>query len=134
MLPLLAALSPNAAIVILTIGLILVAIELNRPGMILPGAVGLLFTLVALAVLLHDRPRPLAFGLFLAAATVLLLQLRRNVAVWIVCLGTAAGILGLALLPRASLPVALSCGLVLGTGTTVLTRIARRARQNKGLD
>ena len=30
--------------------------------------------------------------------------------------------------------VALLCGLFLGTGTTVLTRIARRARQNKGLD
>jgi NhaP-type Na+/H+ or K+/H+ antiporter len=30
--------------------------------------------------------------------------------------------------------MAVVCGAILGAGTTVLTRIARRARQNKGLD
>lgn len=134
MLPLLSILSPNAAIVILTLGLALIAIELNRPGSVLPGALGLLLTLLCSAALLHRGPQPLAFALLFAGATVLLLQLRWNIRLWTVCLAAAAATVGFALLPGVTLPVAILCGVLLSGGTTILTRIAHRARQNKGLD
>ena len=134
MLPLLAALSPNAAILLCTLGIGLIAVELNRPGWVLPGALGMLVALVSLAAIIGRKPAPLALALLLSAAVILLLQLRREMRLWIICLGAVAGVLGFALLPGVRLAVAVICGLILATGTTVLTRIARRARQNKGLD
>jgi membrane-bound ClpP family serine protease len=134
MLPLLAALSPNTAILLFTLGIGLIALELNRPGWILPGALGVLVALVSLAVIIARKPTPLAVALLVSAAVVLLLQLRREMRPLMVGLGAAAGVVGFALLPGVRLAVAIVCGLILAAGTSVLTRIARRARQNKGLD
>lgn len=140
MLPLLTALSPNAAILILTAGLALVALELNRPGSILPGAVGLLLALLAAASLSQHRPRPEPVLQFVVSMVLLLLQARRPL-LWIIpASATILLILSMGtLLPSTVQPgispwVALLCGVFLGTGTTLLTRIAQRARQNKGLD
>ena len=139
MLPLLSTLSPNAAVLILTAGIALIALELNRPGSILPGTLGLLLSLLAAASLAQHHPRPWLVLLFIASMAVLLLQARRPL-LWIIpAIATILLILSMdTLLPPArtgiSSWVALLCGLFLGTGTTVLTRIARRARQNKGLD
>jgi membrane-bound ClpP family serine protease len=134
MLPSLAALSPNAAILLFTVGVALIAVELNRPGWILPGALGILVALVSLATLVYRKPAPLALTLLLSASVILLLQARYEIRFWIVCLGAAAGVVGFALLPGVRFAVAVACALILVAGTTVLTRIARRARQNKGLD
>jgi membrane-bound serine protease (ClpP class) len=140
MLPLLTALSPNAAVLILTAGLALIALELNRPGSVLPGALGLVLSLLAAASLAQHHPRPDRVLQFLASMALLLLQARRPL-LWII--PTSATILLIlavgTLLPSTVEPgvsawTALLCGLILGTGTTILTRIARRARQNKGLD
>lgn len=140
MLPLLATLSPNAAILIFTVGIALIALELNRPGSILPGAAGMLLTLLAAASLWPRHPSGIAVVQILVSMAVLLLQTRRTL-LWVLpLLATILLIYSIArLLPRASEPavslwIALLSGLILGTGTTVLTRIARRARQNKGLD
>lgn len=140
MLPLLTALSPNVAILILTAGLALIALELNRPGWILAGAFGLLLALLASASLAQRHPRPEPVIQFIASMGLLLLQARRPL-LWIIPV-SAAVLLILAigaLLPPTVQPgispwVALLCGLALAAGTTVLTRIARRARRNKGLD
>jgi membrane-bound serine protease (ClpP class) len=140
MIALLSSLTPDAAILLLTLGLALIAVELNRPGAILPGALGLLVTLLAAAKLAHLHPNPAAFALLLAASAVLLLQLRRRLPLWAAALAALAVITGLLwLVPAAGQPpihpaIAILCGLALGVGTTVLTRLARRARQNKGLD
>jgi membrane-bound ClpP family serine protease len=134
MLPLLASLSPDAAVLLLTVGIALIAVELNRPGWIVPGALGVLATLLAAAAILDQHPSALAISLLFAAAAVLLLQLRRALPLWIALFAGAAGVIALALLPGVRLPVAICCGLALTIGTTVLTRIARRARKNKGLD
>ena len=134
MLPLIAALSPNAAVLLLTLGLALIAVELNRPGWIVPGALGLLASLLAVAAILHHGAAVLALLVLLAAALILLLQLRYYVRLWIVLLGSGGGMIALAMLPGVRLAVAVCCGLFLGIGTSLLTRIARRARQNKGLD
>ncbi len=140
MLPLLTALSPNAAVVILTTGLALVALEVNRPGSILPGALGLLLSLLAAASLSQYHPRPEPVVQVIASMALLLVQARRQL-LWIIPAGaTILLIFSMStLLPRTVQPgvspwVALLCGLFLGAGTTVLTRIAWRARKNKGLD
>jgi len=140
MLPLLAALSPNTAVLLLILGLALIAVELNRPGIILLGAVGLLLTLLAVARLAQLHPRPEAVLVFIASIALLLLQARRPL-LWVIPLSsTILLILSIdTLLPATATPgislwAALLCGLLLGAGTTGLTRIARRARQNKGLD
>jgi membrane-bound serine protease (ClpP class) len=138
MLPLLSALSPNAAVLILTAGLALIAFELNRPGSILPGALGLLLSLLAVGSLAEHHPRPEAA--VEAAFALLLLQSRRRLSPVVVISATVALAVSLAyLLPRTPGPgisawAALVSGLIIAAGTTVLTRIARRARQNKGLD
>jgi membrane-bound serine protease (ClpP class) len=140
MLPLLTALSPNAAILILTAGLALIALELNRPGSILPGALGLLLALLASASLAERHPRPEPVVQFIASIALLLLQARRPL-LWIIpASATILLILAMGtLLPPTVQPginpwLALVCGLFLAAGTTVLTRIAFRARRNKGLD
>lgn len=134
MLPVLSSLSPNAAVLLLTLGIALIAVELNRPGWILAGALGVLTTLLAAAAILARHGSVPGLALLAAAAIILLLQLRLDVPLWIALLGGAAGVIALTILPGVQVAVALWCGLVLAAGTIVLTRIARRARQNKGLD
>jgi membrane-bound serine protease (ClpP class) len=140
MLPLLPTLSPDAAILILTAGLVLIAFELNRPGSILPGALGLLLTLMATAGLTEHHPRPEAAVGAIFCAALLLLQLRRKLSAVVVICATIALIFSVANLippipgPHISAWTAVVSGLVIAAGTTVLTRIARRARLNKGLD
>ena len=140
MLPLLATLSPNTAVLILTLGVALIALELNRPSSIVPGALGLLLALLAASSLgqHHPRPEPVLAGI--TSVALLLLQARRRL-LWIIPVSaTILLVLSMCTLlpptaqPRISPWVALPCGLILGAGITVLTRIARRARQNKGLD
>lgn len=137
--PLLAAISPNIAILLLTAGAALIALELNRPGSILPGAAGLLVILLAMAGLIHLHPFPVAVAVLVCCIALLLLQWRRYLHWLFTACITAALILALLFLEPRNLPqpsawIAVPCGLILGVGTTVLTRMARRARQNKGLD
>lgn len=140
MLPLLFSLSPNAAFLILTLGLALIAVELNRPGSILPGALGLLLALLAAASLYSRHPSTVA-ALEIGACIALMIFGERLRLHWIViALATVPLIVAIVYLippdhgPRISAWVAVICGLVLGAGTILLTGIARRARQNKGLD
>ena len=142
MLPLLLTLSPNAAVLILTLGLLLITLELNRPGSILPGAFGLLLCLLSVASLLsHHMSAGAALGMASCVGLIHIearspsgkIQLLIVVTTipLIFCMGTLVPLLPG---PEISTPVAISCGFVLAAGTTLLTRIARRARLNKGLD
>jgi membrane-bound ClpP family serine protease len=141
MLPLLATLSPNAAILILTLGLMLIALELNRPGSILPGAIGLLLTLLAAASLATRHPQTKATLWIVASFVLLMLAARgkRESLLLVAAITTGLIFSIFELLPavpgqRVSAWAAVLSGLILGAGTIVLTGIARRARQNKGLD
>ncbi len=137
-------LSPNAAVLLLTAGTLLIYLELNRPGYILPGALGLLSFLLALDLLATDalahRPlNPIALVLLLSAVALLSLDLLRPTPIPVAVAATLALVLGLrGLLSSPDRPLALSvavgCGLAIGISTSLLTRIARRARANKGLD
>ena len=132
------ALSPDASLLLFVLGFVLICWELNRPGSILPGAAGLLGTLLAIASLTRFPLSPAALLLIATACGVLLLGLRRSVHPIICAAATLALILGFARLirtePRVHGATALVSGLFIGAGTSILTRIARRARTNKGLD
>ena len=138
MLESLAHLPPDVALVVLTVGLLLIYVELNRPGWIAPGAVGLIGALFAIASLARMGLNPGAVVLVCTAIALLMIDLLRRTQ-WIVALAaTLALVLGFDhLVPGAGgihTVTAVVCGLVLGVGTSILTRIARRARANKGLD
>jgi membrane-bound serine protease (ClpP class) len=133
-------LSPNAAVLLLTLGLALICYELNRPGSVLPGALGLLITLLSIAALSPHGFNPVGITLTFSAIALLTLDLLRPTSILISSAATIALVCGLYNLLAhtgshpVSASVALGCGLLLGIGTSVLTRIARRARVNKGLD
>ncbi|MES2390407.1 MAG: hypothetical protein V4555_02115 [Acidobacteriota bacterium] len=132
------ALTPDATLALLTLGYALICLELNRPGSILPGAAGLLCALYALASFAQFPLSAPAVVLILTACLLLFLGLRRTVHPIVSAAATLALILGFARLiptePRVHPTPALVSGLFIGAGTSILTRIARRARTNKGLD
>ena len=136
----LAQLRPEAALLVLTLGLLLIYVELNRPGWIVTGAVGLLAVLFAVASLGRAGLNPGAVALVGTAAALLGLGLRRRTPVVVDAAATLALVLGFADLVRGrggleiNPGVAVGCGVALGECTSILTRIARRARTNKGLD
>jgi membrane-bound serine protease (ClpP class) len=131
---------PDVAVLLLTLGLLLVCVELNRPGWIVPGASGLLMVLFAVASLLRQNLCLAAVALLATAAALLLLDLRRPTPVLVSAAATLALVLGFAHLVLGPAPwhvhaaTAVGCGLLLGAGSSVLTRIARRARANKAVD
>ena len=124
----------------LTRGIALIYYELNRPGSILPGSLGLLTVLLSLAVVARHGVNPVAVALILSGVALLTLSLLRPTPMLLSLAATVALIAGLRWLPRYSCCsavhtwMAVACGVSLGAGTSVLTRIARRARVNKGLD
>ncbi len=130
-------LSPDAALLLFTGGLLLIYLELNRPGWIIPGAAGLLLTLLSVASLLRFPVRIPAVILLLTASAVFALNLLRRTHALIAALATFALTLSfLYLVPgpvalRIHPATAISCGLVLGAATSLLTAIARRARTSK---
>ena len=133
----LAQLSPHAALGLLTVGILLIYVELNRPGGVVPGAVGLTAALFAVASLVRGGMNPAAVVLVVAAVVLLGLGLRRRMPVVVDVAGTLGLVLGFCFLERdAQLRpgLAVSCGILLGGLTAILARIARRARSNKGLD
>ena len=141
MLPLLATLSPNAAVLILTLGLTLTALELNRPGSILPGAIGLLLALFATASLATRHPQTKAVLGIVVFLVLLMLGTRGKRESLVLAAAITTGLIFsicelLPAVPGQSVSVwaAVLSGLILGAGTIVLTGIARRGRQNKGLD
>jgi membrane-bound serine protease (ClpP class) len=129
-------LAPDAAIVCLTLGVALIYWELNRPGGILPGALGLLLFLYAISAFNRAGLQPTALVLVVSATVLLALGLRYPLPAIVSIASTSALILGLYLLvrlPFSSLHAATSllCGLFLGTASARLVDIARLARRNK---
>jgi membrane-bound serine protease (ClpP class) len=134
------SLSPDIALLLLTGSMLLIYLEFNRPGSIVFGAVGLLGTLLAFAALSHFQLNPTAVVLCCTAILLLALDLVRPTHTLVGIAATLALILGTLQLisgpgqTHIHTVQAVLCGLILGAGTSVLTRIARRARTNKRLD
>jgi membrane-bound serine protease (ClpP class) len=134
-----ALMAPDVALLVLTVGLLLIYVELNRPGWVVSGAVGLLAVLFAVASLAGAGVNPAAVVLVGTAVALLGVDLRRKTPVVVSIAATLALVLGFAKLVRGpgmgiKAGTAVGCGLMLGGCTSILTRIARRARTNKGLD
>ena len=129
--------SPDAAVLLLTVGLALIAVELNRPGMILPGAGGLLVVLCGAYALQGEPLTAWALGLVLLAAGVLLANLYAKVPLPVLLLATGALAAGLRFLvgspgqQQVHLGTAVVCGLSLGAAGAFLSRVALRARRAK---
>jgi membrane-bound serine protease (ClpP class) len=126
------ALTPDQALLMLTFGVLLIYVELNRPGLIVPGALGLLAVLLAIAPFLRHPPPMLALLLLAAAVLTFARALRRHTDTWLLIAATICLTDGFRQLPT-HLFIALPCGLLLGVVTSYLAGIAHRARTNKGL-
>ena len=132
---LLAAVTPAAALVVFTVGLLLTYVELNRPGRVIPGALGLLLTLLAGARLSQTHPRAGAVVLLSIGAALLGVDLMEATGRAVPLAATVMLVFGFRLLvwPAMGWMVCILCGVALGGVTAALTRLARRARENKAI-
>ena len=123
-----------------TLGLLLIFLELNRPGRVLPAGVGLLLLLLASATLFRLRLQPWPASLVIVMGMIAGLNLYRRLPSWLLVLTTAGWVVALRFLVRPQdsrcvhMPVALAAGGLLGVLSAVLTRIAYRARRAKALN
>ncbi len=131
---------PNIAVLLLVGGALLIYLEFNAPGTIIPGALGTLLVLTALFALNLLPLDYAAIMLLLAGLGLFVLEIKVPshgvlAAVAIVCLVT--GLLTLVAGPIPELRVRFATALGVGTGfgliTAYLVRIAIRARRNKVL-
>ncbi len=130
-------LNPDLLVLLLLAGVLLVYAEFNMPGAVVPGAVGLLFVLLALFGLSRMRISHAAVALLLVGTAVMLLELKTHAYGLFGLTGTALLVWGLATLVIAPDPVhlatALAVGVAFGGITLVLAFIALRASRNKHL-
>jgi len=131
---------PNLAVLILVVGGLLIYLEFNTPGTIIPGALGTLLVLLALFALNLLPIRYTSLMLLLAAFALMILEAKFAshgvlAAAGIVCLvfGTLTLVAGPIPELRVSIATAVGTGIAFGAITTFLVRIAFRARRNKVL-
>ena len=129
---------PNLAVLVLMVGGLLIYVEFNTPGTIVPGTLGTVMVLIALFAL-NLLPVRYTSVMLLSAAFVLLILEAHFATHGILA---AAGILALVVgaltlvdgpIPelRVHLATALSAGLAFGLITVFLLRLALRARRSK---
>ena len=130
--------NPDLAVLMLVLGALLIYVEFNAPGTIVPGALGTLLVLLSLFALNLLPVHYTAVMLLLCAAALLVLEVKFAshgilAAAGIVCL--VLGMLTLVQGPvpemRVHLTTALGAGIAFGLITVFLVRIAWRARHNK---
>ncbi|HYK37636.1 nodulation protein NfeD [Alloacidobacterium sp.] len=131
---------PNLAVLILVVGGLLIYLEFNSPGTIIPGALGTLLVLLALFALNLLPVRYTSMMLLIAALVLMLLEAKFGAhgilaGAGVVCLvfGTLTLVAGPIPELRVSIATAVGTGIAFGAITTFLVRIAFRARRNKVL-
>ncbi|MBV8672962.1 MAG: nodulation protein NfeD [Acidobacteriaceae bacterium] len=129
---------PNLAVLILVLGGLLIYLEFNSPGTIIPGALGTLFLLTALFALNMLPVRYTAVMLLIAAFTLLVLEAKFPSHGVLAATGILALVFGTLTLVEGPIPemrvhisTAVACGVAFGLITVFLVRIAVRARRNK---
>ena len=130
---LLVGISPTGALGIFAAGLLLVYVELNRPGRVIPGAVGLLLVLLACARLGAAQPRFVGIVLVVTSAALLAVGLVRDTYAVVAVAAALALVLGFRqlVMPPVGWMMCILCGVGLGGVTAALAWVARRARANK---
>ncbi|MGA7523910.1 MAG: nodulation protein NfeD [Acidobacteriaceae bacterium] len=129
---------PNLAVLILLAGALLIYMEFNAPGTIIPGAVGTLLVVLALFSLNLLPVRYTSLALIAGALVLMALEAKFPSHGVLALTGTVALILGTLTLVagpipemRVQLATAIATGVAFGGITTFLIRIAWRARRNK---
>jgi len=129
---------PDLAVLILVLGGLLIYLEFNAPGTIIPGALGTLLVLIALFALNMLPIRYTAVMLIIGAFVLLMLEVKFPSHGILASAGIIALIFGTLTLVNGPIPqmrvhpaTAIACGLGFGLITAFLVRIAWRARRNK---
>ena len=132
--------NPNFAVLILVLGGLLIYLEFNSPGTIVPGALGTVLVLTALFALNMLPVRYTALMLLIAAFTLLLLEAKFPSHGVLAIAGIVALIFGTLTLVAGPIPemrvrvaTAIACGLAFGLVTVFLVSIAIRAHRNKAV-
>lgn len=131
---------PNLAVLLLLAGALLIYLEFNTPGTIIPGALGTLLVLLAFFSLNLLPVRYTSMGLIVGALVLMVLEAKFPSHGMLALAGTAALVLGTLTLVAGPIPelrvqiaTAVGTGVGFGVVTTFLVRIAWRARRNKVL-
>src|ERR1039457_504974 len=132
--------NPNIALLLLVGGALLIYLEFNTPGTIVPGALGTLMVLLAIFALNLLPIRYTAVMLLAAALILLLLEAKFGghgvlAIAGIICLTFGTLTLVAAPVPEMAVTpwVAIAISLAFGGITVFLVRLAVRARQRKSL-
>ncbi len=130
--------NPNIALLFLVGGALLIYLEFNTPGTIVPGALGTLMVLLAAFALDLLPIRYTAVLLLLAAMVLLLLEAKFGGHGVLAIAGIACLTFGMLTLVAAPIPqmavnplIAIAISAAFGAITVVLVRLAMRARQRK---
>ncbi len=129
--------SPDAALLTLFAGILLIYFECNRPGSILPGCLGALLTLLSIDAFTRMPLQPSFLALVAAGIVLVLCEVFLPARNLLAVFGAALLTLGLRNLlqpfapARVHTPTAVITGVGLDAATLWLARIALRARRNK---
>ncbi len=135
---LLALMNPDLSVLLLTLGLLLIYLEVNTPGTVIPGAAGVLLVLLAVYAL-HMLPLSTP-GVLLCLGSVLLLLLEARFATHglLATAGVLCLVLGLAVLVDGPLPqlqvawgTAIGAGIGFGGVTATLMILGMESRRAK---
>jgi membrane-bound serine protease (ClpP class) len=132
--------NPNVSIPVFLLGLLLVYLDFNIPGKVLPAAAGTLLLCLSVFGLIHTPILRSALLLTFAAVFLILLELPRPTHNVLATVGTGAlayGLFHLTNVPNATRHVHLLTALFSATVFSVVTlklgRIALQARRNKAV-
>lgn len=131
---------PDLAVLILLFGALLIYVEFNMPGTIIPGTLGTIMVLLALFSLNLLPIRYTSALLLVAALVLLLLEAKFGTHGILAAAGILCLVVGMLTLVAGPIPemrvhwgTALGTGLAFGLITVLLLRLAVRARHNKSL-
>jgi membrane-bound serine protease (ClpP class) len=129
---------PNLAVLVLVIGALLIYVEFNTPGTIVPGTLGTILVLLAIFSLNLLPVRYTSVMLLVAGFVLLLLEVKFATHGVLAAAGILSLVIGALTLVDAPIPelrvhlaTALSTGLAFGLITVFLLRLALKARRNK---
>ncbi len=131
---------PNLALILLVAGALLVYLEFNTPGTIVPGALGTVLVLLGVFSLNLLPIRHTAILLLIAAAVLIILEVKFASHGALAIAGITCLVFGTLTLVDAPIPemavnpwLAVALALAFGSITVVLLRLALRAKRNKSL-
>jgi membrane-bound serine protease (ClpP class) len=135
---LLSLMNPNLDVLLLTLGLLLIYLEINTPGIVVPGAAGLLLVLLTVFALGSLPVSSLGVGLCILALLLLVLEARLHTRGMLAIAGILALIGGLGTLVvgpvsqlQVSWPTAIGAGIGFGGVTAALMVLGSEAKRAK---